>query len=54
MFFEKLRIYNTKEKLIERIIEYKREEELRKNSPIREKIKRTSTESYSLIIVSTC
>ncbi|CAD8069790.1 unnamed protein product [Paramecium sonneborni] len=41
MFFEKLRIYNTKEKLIERIIEYKREEELRKNSPIREKIKRT-------------
>lgn len=54
MFFEKLRIYNTKEKLIERIIQYKREEESRKNSPIREKIKRTSIDNYLIILVSTC
>lgn len=41
MFFEKLKIYNTKEKLFERLKEIKKEDELKRKTPIREKVKRT-------------
>lgn len=33
MLFEKLKIYNTREKLLERIKEYKKEEEAKKKTP---------------------
>jgi len=41
MLFKKLKIYNTKEKLFERLKEIKKEEEIKRNTPIKEKVKRT-------------
>lgn len=41
MLFEKLKIYNTREKLLERIKEYKKEEEAKRKTPKKDKIFRT-------------
>ncbi|CAD8064944.1 unnamed protein product [Paramecium sonneborni] len=47
MLFKKLKIYNTKEKLLQRLKEIKKEEETFKNTPFKQKLKRTFSTSQS-------
>lgn len=41
MLFEKLKIYNTREKLLQRLKEYRNEEEFKRKTPKKDKILRT-------------